>query len=112
MYFDLNNERMVASSKSYHKMRRRLEEDYDCLCPEPQDGQLLNDWLAECFCQVQRVQARRAVRETYKRTLCVAAQQLPDDPEDGLYVPRGEIVIKAASVGQIITPPFNSWSHL
>lgn len=112
MYFDLNKERMIASSKSYHKMKGRLEEDYDCLCPQRQDGQLLNDWLAECFCQVQVMQVKRAVRETYKRSLCVAAQHLPDDPEDGLYVPRGVIVIKTASVGRIKTPSFNSWSHL
>ena len=110
--YDQNNQRMVGCCMAYNKALRELWEEYGVPRPQNEHGESLCDLLIAHVGQIRRKYAKGAAREGYLRGLRVAAQHLPDDPEEGLYVPRGLIVIKSASVGRIITHPFNSWSHL
>ena len=112
MYFDLNNERMIASSRTYNKASREIEERFDVPRPQREYGQSLCDSLIAHVGQIRREAAESAAREGYWRGLRAAARNLPDAPEDGLHVPRRKILIKTASVGWIKTRSFNSWSHL
>lgn len=105
---NLMNEEMLGSVKSYSVVSSAIEAEFG-VPPIRQYGGGAR--LAEVLQQVRtavREEARRAAEEAVLRAFRVAAEHLPDDPEDGLCIPPTRILINSGAVGYIKTRPFNS----
>ncbi len=107
MSYSTSNDRMIGSCMSHSVIARAIADEFGVPVQRIYGGTRLQEVLQQIRIVI-REEARRAAEEAYVRALRVAAQHLPSDPEDGLYVPSVEIVINEGGVGRIRTRPFNS----
>jgi len=108
MYENNENTGLVNSSMTYSKIGKWIEQKYGIPAPQPACGVLR---LEQLQVQIRRVVLRaceQAVREGVYRGFQKAAENLPENKEDGLSVPGCRIFINTEKLGDMAILPFGT----
>ena len=98
---------MIGSSKTYSKIGRWVEAEYDIPFSNFSSGRKVDNLMRQIRAAV-RACCREAAEEGAEFAFRLAAENLPFARGEGLYVPKSEIVICSGGVGRIVLSGFNS----